>query len=73
MPSAIVAPDPTPKPKRPFFRWPRGKYNGQRITGVSLKIQFDVGWWCWIPKIPIYSNCLVWGPFRIWLHAEYEF
>ncbi len=27
------------------MKWPRGKYNGRRIVGVSMKIQIIVDYW----------------------------
>lgn len=30
--------------------WPRGKYNGKRITGVSVKVRFDVSFCYWRPR-----------------------
>lgn len=32
------------------LRWPRGKYNGRRITGVSVKVRFDLAHCMWKPK-----------------------
>ena len=31
------------------FRWPRGRYNGKRIAGFSLKVGLDLIWWHWKP------------------------
>ena len=32
------------------LRWPRGKYNGRRITGLSVKVRFDVAMFQWKPR-----------------------
>jgi hypothetical protein len=33
----------------PKFKWPRGKHNGQRIVGVSVKVKVRVDHWHWKP------------------------
>lgn len=33
------------------MKWPRGKYNGLRIVGVSVKVQVDITDWAWIPIV----------------------
>lgn len=30
-------------------RWPRGKYNGRRITGLKISITWRTDFWDWIP------------------------
>ena len=35
--------------KRASF-WPRGRYNGRRITGFALRLQVDVAAWSWRPQ-----------------------
>lgn len=30
--------------------WPRGKYNGRRIVGASLKVRFNMAHWAWKPR-----------------------
>jgi hypothetical protein len=30
--------------------WPRGRYNGRRITGFALKLRVDVASWWWCPR-----------------------
>ncbi len=53
------------------MRWPRGKYNGQRIVGFVLNMKFDV--FCWRFNLPDrYGTCLGLGPLRIWLSCNYE-
>lgn len=50
--------------------WPRGRYNGDRIVGVEVKIVFDVTvwWWC-LPNR--WGRCLAIGPLRIWIMTRY--
>lgn len=31
------------------IRWPRGRYNGQRIVGGSAKVRVNVLVWRWLP------------------------
>jgi hypothetical protein len=54
------------------MKWPRGKYNGERIVGFEFKFQMDVTDWAWIPRSPKYSHCLNWLCFRIWVQAHYD-
>ena len=53
------------------WRWPRGKYNRQRIVGVRLQVRVDVTDWGlrWFGR---YGTCARLGPARIWVEAEYE-
>lgn len=45
------------------MRWPRGKYNGQRIEGFKVSFCLHLLNWFWKPEIS--SN---WGePYFIWL------
>lgn len=52
--------------------WPRGRYNGQRIVGVSFKITCDITYWIWLPKFIRYSGGLHWLCFRTFTHLEYD-
>ena len=54
------------------IKWPRGKYNGQRIVGIVAKISVDVTHWRWTPRLYAWSGCLHWLCFRAWLAAEYS-
>ena len=51
--------------------WPRGKWNGRRIVGISIKVRLLVNHWYWRPKHYSYMNDLHWGCFSIWIEAEY--
>jgi hypothetical protein len=53
------------------MKWPRGKYNGQRIGGFVVKFRFDLLWWGL--RLPDrYGSCLSFGPIHIWFNAAYE-
>lgn len=32
------------------LKWPRGKYNGRRITGFGVDARLDVALWLWKPR-----------------------
>ena len=51
------------------MRWPRGKYNGQRIAGFEVKVRLDV--FCWSFCLPTHYRCLGLGPIKIWFSASY--
>jgi len=53
------------------IKWPRGKYNGRRISGVIIKLRIDVLHWqlLW-GEINNRFWCL--GPFGIWIETNYE-
>lgn len=54
------------------MRWPRGKYNGQRIVGVSITAAVDVTWWSLgLPSFK-YGTCLSLGPVHIWFNGRYR-
>ena len=52
--------------------WPRGKYNGQRIVGVSFKIVLDVTAWEWLPIIGNHQGMFHWLCFRTWTEWQYN-
>lgn len=54
------------------MRWPRGRYNGQRIVGVSFKVVLDVTTWRWWPLIGHYCGAFHWLCFRTWTGWEYD-
>ena len=54
------------------MKWPRGRYNGDRIVGVEIKIKIDVttwGHWC-LPNR--WGKCLGLGPLWVWFSAAYR-
>ena len=53
------------------MKWPRGRYNGQRIVGVDIHVIVDVCWWTWcLPNR--WGRCLGMGPLRVWVSAAYR-
>ena len=52
--------------------WPRGRYNGARIVGVTVKVKVDILDWSWCWPRPHYGICLGLGPLRIWWGWTYE-
>jgi hypothetical protein len=54
------------------FRWPRGKYNGQRIMGVSFQFKFTLQGFEWKPRWVRYANCFRWLWFFVWINWAYE-
>jgi hypothetical protein len=54
------------------MKWPIGRYNGQRIVGVDVRMRLDVTSWTWCWPHFLYGRCLGLGPLRVWFHAAYE-
>lgn len=54
------------------LRWPRGRYNGQRIVGCRWTVVIDVTCWRFVWPRPLYGTCLGLGPLRIWWTPEYD-
>lgn len=54
------------------LRWPRGRFNGQRIVGATVKVSFDLTWWSlgW-PSFRS-GTCLSLGPLHVWLGWAYD-
>lgn len=53
------------------MRWPRGRYNGQRIVGVEVKCCVDFTWWGLALGSVTYATALSVGPFHVWVGAVY--
>ena len=53
--------------------WPRGKYNGRRIVGFSVRISIDVTDWRWLPYIrwQWHLKCCHWLCVRSWIEKNY--
>ena len=51
--------------------WPRGKYNGDRIVGLSFKASIRVDHWQWKPRWTKYTNCFTWLCVFVWIEAVY--
>ena len=60
------------KSKAEHPHWPRGKYNGQRILGGSLKTAIRLDGWYWRPTWNKYAQCFRWLCFYVWVEAVYE-
>jgi hypothetical protein len=56
----------------PQIRWPRGRYNGQRIVGISFKLAINVTDWNWRPFIGHYCGAFHWLCVRTWTTWEYD-
>jgi hypothetical protein len=52
--------------------WPRGRYNGARIVGMSVKVVIDVTRWrIYLPSR--YARGSFWiGPVGVYINLEYE-
>jgi hypothetical protein len=61
-------------PLQRLVSWPRGRFNGRRITGFELKFGFDVLHPCWKPMIHwnFGSPVLWWLWFYVRAEARYE-
>lgn len=55
------------------MKWPRGKYNGQRIVGITFKVQIDITCWEWWPVF-IWRHCggVHWLCVRTWTGWTYD-
>ncbi len=54
------------------MKWPRGRYNGRRVIGLSFEIQFDVTAWYWKPIIIRYCGAFHWLCVRTFTKWVYE-
>jgi hypothetical protein len=54
------------------IRWPRGRINGNRISGFAVKIRFNILWWAF--KIGALAGTFMIhvGPLHVWLDLEYR-
>lgn len=55
------------------MKWPRGKYNNQRIVGIRIVLHVNLRWWnlkIYWSKFNSYSVHI--GPLHIWFYAEYN-
>jgi hypothetical protein len=57
------------------IRWPRGKYNGRRITGGSVKLTFDTELFYFRPRASwgYGQPYFCWLGFRIGAEAQYGY
>ena len=54
------------------MKWPRGKYNGQRIVGFNVQVKLDVTYWTWRPVWLPFCHGLHWGCCLTWWNLNYE-
>lgn len=54
------------------MKWPRGKFNGQRITGVTVRMEIDVLDWWWRLSCEFGTLRIFVGPVCFWIDANYE-
>ena len=54
------------------MRWPRGRFNGQRIVGVELRVRVQVTHWYWSWPSLYQGRCLGCGPLCIWIEPTYD-
>lgn len=53
------------------MKWPRGKHNGQRIAGFSVKLRVNVSWGVqWLPRARWNFGQPVLSWLVFWLHFE---
>lgn len=53
------------------MRWPRGRYNGQRIVGVDVKLVIDVLRWRFYGPSR-FTKMFAVGPVRMYFYWKYE-
>lgn len=56
------------------MKWPRGKYNDQRIVGFNVQIKMNVLHWRWMPVIENQHGptAIHWLCFYSWWNANFE-
>ena len=54
------------------MKWPRGRFNGQRIIGVDLHFKLDVTEWRWLPLVLPTFGGFHWLCFLTWWNWNYE-
>jgi hypothetical protein len=55
-----------------MIKWPRGKYNGQRIVGYEIGFRINISWWNWLPKKPYGQGLLHWFCFTFKFDPVYS-
>lgn len=57
----------------PRMRWPRGRRNGKRIVGFSVKCSVDLSNWLALPHWELrYAKFVSWLCLSVWFNLEYE-
>ena len=54
------------------MKWPRGRYNGQRIVGVSFRVGVDLRFWLWLPSSLRRPTGMHWLCFLAFFEWVYE-
>lgn len=54
-----------------MVKWPRGRYNGQRIVGFEIKFIFDVSYWR-VRLLRGWVRGLILGPLRWYMTLRYK-
>jgi hypothetical protein len=54
------------------MRWPRGKYNGRRIIGLSVECKCYLMHWYWLPHKTKLMSGFHWLCFSVWFMWVYE-
>ena len=55
------------------MKWPKGRHNGQRITGIYLRFMVDILWWSWVPHFGNrYARGFHWLCFHFWFDWQYD-
>jgi hypothetical protein len=54
------------------LRWPRGRYNGDRIDGLEARASVHLLWWRWFPilKWNFGAPYFHWLCFSLWTHPH---
>ena len=55
------------------MKWPRGKYNGQKIVGIEFKFKVDITFWRLLLKWNFGEPYFFLGPFRLQISPVYLF
>jgi len=55
-----------------LMKWPRGRYNGQRIVGVRVTVALNVIRWHWWPIFGQHCGAFHWLCIYSWWSAEYR-
>ena len=56
------------------LRWPRGRYNGDRIDGFKVSLRLHLLWWHWRPLFSwrLGTHCFIWLCFTVRHETSYE-
>jgi hypothetical protein len=54
------------------MKWPRGRYNGQRIGGIRIVAELNLCWWTWYVARSGRSLMVHLGPIHLWIEPSWE-